>query len=393
MITSIVQKQFAGIFGSTPDILVSAPGRVNLIGEHTDYNDGFVLPVAIDRVVTVAVGRRRDERVCLYSVNFDERSCFDLRGFKKEQTSFWANYPKGVIAELQGRGHRLSGFDAAVYGDVPIGAGLSSSAAIETAFAYGLVRLNEIDLTQVEMAKLCQRAENRFVGVNCGIMDQFISTLGRRAHALLIDCRDLSYEYVPLPAEEVSLVVCNSGVKRGLVDSEYNTRRAQCQEGVRILAEGLSGVRALRDISLDQLEQHRTLLPEVVMRRCRHVISENERVSSAVRCLRRGDAAGFGEGMYRSHHSLRDDYEVSCEELDLLVEIARSIDGVIGARLTGAGFGGCTVNLVASDRAQSFVQEISERYQARTGIQLESYLCAVEDGVREMPDTLSPAPL
>jgi len=372
---------FLQLFGSKPELAVKAPGRVNLIGEHTDYNEGFVLPVAVNRSIGIAARGRQDQQVFLYSLNFKEMASFSLNGFGKDGS--WADYPKGVIHEYQKLGEYVSGFDAVVYGDIPLGAGLSSSAAFEVATAYLLAKLNRIEIEPEEMARLCQRAENLYVGVNCGIMDQFIAVLGKRGHALFLDCRDLSFQYASIPTDEVSVVVCDSGVRRGLSDSEYNLRRSQCEQGAKRLATVLPGAKALRDISLEQFEEHQGLLPDGMRKMCRHVISENWRVKEAVVALRRGDVVRFGQLMNLSHQSLRDEFQVSCRELDLLVEIARSVDGVLGARLTGAGFGGCTVNLVRKRSAQLLAQTVEEKYEAETGIKPAVYPCQIEDGVRE----------
>ncbi|MCD6169472.1 MAG: galactokinase [Candidatus Latescibacteria bacterium] len=372
---------FLQLFGSKPELAVKAPGRVNLIGEHTDYNEGFVLPVAVNRSIGIAARGRQDQQVFLYSLNFKEMASFSLNGFGKDGS--WADYPKGVIHEYQKLGEYVSGFDAVVYGDIPLGAGLSSSAAFEVATAYLLAKLNRIEIEPEEMARLCQRAENLYVGVNCGIMDQFIAVLGKRGHALFLDCRDLSFQYASIPTDEVSVVVCDSGVRRGLSDSEYNLRRSQCEQGAKRLATVLPGAKALRDISLEQFEEHQGLLPDGMRKMCRHVISENWRVKEAVVALRRGDVVRFGQLMNLSHQSLRDEFQVSCRELDLLVEIARSVDGVLGARLTGAGFGGCTVNLVRKTSAPLLAQTVEEKYEAETGIKPAVYPCQIEDGVRE----------
>jgi len=372
---------FLQLFGSKPELAVKAPGRVNLIGEHTDYNEGFVLPVAVNRSIGIAARGRQDQQVFLYSLNFKEMASFSLNGFGKDGS--WADYPKGVIHEYQKLGEYVSGFDAVVYGDIPLGAGLSSSAAFEVATAYLLAKLNRIEIEPEEMARLCQRAENLYVGVNCGIMDQFIAVLGKKGHALFLDCRDLSFQYASIPTDEVSVVVCDSGVRRGLSDSEYNLRRSQCEQGAKRLATVLPGAKALRDISLEQFEEHQGLLPDGMRKMCRHVISENWRVKEAVVALRRGDVVRFGQLMNLSHQSLRDEFQVSCRELDLLVEIARSVDGVLGARLTGAGFGGCTVNLVRKTSAPLLAQTVEEKYEAETGIKPAVYPCQIEDGVRE----------
>ena len=379
-----LKSLFSKRFGGEPDCIVRAPGRVNLIGEHTDYNDGFVFPIAIDRDIRIAARRRPDGEVHLHSVNFQADTVFSVDALNKDPRHPWADYPKGVMDELAKAGYMLCGWDGVIYGDVPLGAGLSSSAAFEVAAAYTLSLLNEIPFDPVQMALLCQRAENRFVGVQCGIMDQFISALGEEDHALWIDCRDLSYRHVPLDSERASVVVCNSGVQRGLVDSEYNTRRRQCEEGVQRLSQVLPGIKALRDVSVDAFEAHQELLPEVVRKRCRHVVAENQRVLSAVHALENGDLEEFGHLMDASHTSLKDDYEVSRYELDLLVDIAQVTEGVLGARLTGAGFGGCTVNLVQRDAVEAFVSEATEAYQKETGIPLETYVCAIAPGVGEV---------
>lgn len=381
-----LKSLFSKRFGGEPDCIVRAPGRVNLIGEHTDYNDGFVFPIAIDRDIRIAARRRPDGEVHLYSVNFQDDTVFPVDVLSKDPHHPWADYPKGVMDELAKAGYRLCGWDGAIYGDVPLGAGLSSSAAFEVAAAYTLYLLNAVPFDPVQMALLCQRAENRFVGVQCGIMDQFVSVLGKKDHALWIDCRDLSYRRVPLDSERASVVVCNSGVQRGLVDSEYNIRRRQCEEGVQLLSQVLPGIKALRDVSVEAFEAHQELLPEVVRKRCRHVIAENQRVLAAVHALENGALEGFGRLMDASHTSLKDDYEVSRYELDLLVDLAQVTEGVLGARLTGAGFGGCTVNLVERDVVEAFVKKIAEAYRKKTGISLETYVCSIASGVGEVGD-------
>ncbi|MGI6209057.1 MAG: galactokinase [Anaerolineae bacterium] len=379
-------SSFVEAFGRRPEIIVRAPGRVNLIGEHTDYNDGFVLPVAIDRAVYIAASPRTDRRVTLVAEDFGERVEFSLDLIEHDPAHSWSNYPRGVAWVLEGRGIRLVGMDAVILGDVPIGAGLSSSAALEVATAKAFQALSGFEMDGPEMALAAQEAENRFVGMKCGIMDQFISVLGRRDHALLIDCRSLEHRLVPMPTG-YGLVVANTMKRRGLVDSEYNLRRAQCEEGVRLLQERLPGIRALRDVTPDQLEANRDLLPEVVYRRCRHVVEENERVLNAVTALGNGDAATFGRLMLQSHASLRDDYEVSSPELDFMVEAALDIGGAVGARMTGAGFGGCTVNLVRQGALETFSAELGRRYQEWAGVTPEIYVFRAEAGAeaRRLP--------
>ena len=367
-------------FGQAPELLVSAPGRVNLIGEHTDYNDGFVLPVAIDKKIIIGGSRRADDVVRLYSLNFGEFQEFSISSLVKQNT--WSDYVKGVVSELLQDGHHLRGFNAALEGNVPRASGLSSSAAIEVASAFFMAQMFQLSMSGEEMAKLCQRAENRFVGVNCGIMDQFISRLGKLGHALLIDCRDLRYQLVPFEVEGCSIVMCNSNVKRQLVDSAYNERRSQCEEGVRLLKATLPAIAALRDVTSAQLQAHAALLPPLTFQRCRHVVTENERVTQAVEALNANNIARFGELLNQSHESLRDDYQVSCKELDILVELARSVNGTIGSRMTGAGFGGCTVSLVQDSAVETFRQVIVEKYKERTGITADVYISKAEDGAR-----------
>jgi galactokinase len=374
-----VYETFQNQFGRAP-VIVSAPGRVNLIGEHTDYNDGFVLPMAIDRKITIGGSLRNDDTVRLYSLNFYEMAEFSITSLKK--VGKWTDYVQGVIDELRKAGKRVKGFEAVLYGDVPLGSGLSSSAAIEVATAFFLAQLNGIEMVPEDMAKLCQRAENRFVGMNCGIMDQFISRLGQKGYALYVDCRDLHYEQIPFELDGYSVVICNSHVKRQLVNSAYNERRAQCEEGVRLLKSKLGTITALRDVSSAQLATYKSLLPPIVYQRCRHVITENERVMKAVEVLKRGDIRQFGELLNQSHESLRTDYEVSCVELDYLVEIARQVNGTVGSRMTGAGFGGCTVSIVQETSLGDFETTILEEYAKRTGITAEIYVSKAEDGAQ-----------
>ena len=375
---------FESVFEGQADVIVQAPGRVNLIGEHTDYNEGFVFPAAIDRWVVVAVRSRVDSRVRIYSAMHDEVAEFQVDDVLEAQGS-WGDYPKGVVREFQKLGHSLCGFDAAIVGNVPMGAGLSSSAAVEMAVGKGMVVLNRIEISGPDLALLGQRAENHFVGVNCGIMDQFISANGRAGHALFLDCRDLSFELVPLFGDDVQIVICNSGVTRGLTDSAYNDRRSACESGVSLLAQAMgTDIRALRDVSMEILDVYGGALSETVLKRCRHVITENERTQRAVALLKDGDLSGFGQLMIASHESLRGDYEVSGKELDLLVEIALNVPGVLGARMTGAGFGGCTVNIVERDAVPALTDAINERYPETTGLTPEIYVCAAVNGAEQV---------
>ncbi|NLG84843.1 MAG: galactokinase [Firmicutes bacterium] len=364
-------------------VLAAAPGRVNLIGEHTDYNDGFVLPIAIDRRIWILGAPGEDETVRLYSLDFRAEVTFPLAAVgtvAPDPKERWSNYPRGVLWALYEAGYRLGGFMAVVAGEVPQGAGLSSSAAFEVATAVLVDRLFGLEIPAEKLIRLCQRAENLFVGVNCGIMDQFISRLGRAGHALLLDCRDLSYRYYTLDPAEARVVVVDTGIKHSLVASEYNRRRQECERGVAVLQSRHPSVRALRDADAAMLAALEPSMEPVVAKRCRHVIGENDRTLAAAQALAAGDLELFGRLMYESHASLRDLYEVSCPELDLLVELARGVPGVYGARMTGAGFGGCTVNLVRPEAVEEFTAVVKEKYSARTGKNPAVYLCRAADG-------------
>ena len=373
-------KIFEQVFGG-PSRLYRAPGRVNLIGEHTDYNQGFVMPAAIGLYCWVAIGPREDRKLQVYSSEFEATVSVELDDATISRRGDWSDYVVGTALALENSGYRLSGANIVVRGQVPIGSGLSSSAAIEVSTGYALLDLNKekIDLKQLALA--CRQAENEFVGARVGIMDQFISTHGRAGHALMLDCRSLESKALPIPPG-VLLGICNTGVKHQLAGGEYNARRAQCEEGVRRLASVLTGIQALRDVTLPQLEQHKGLLPEVIYRRCRHVVTENERVLQAAEALLKGNLPALGTLMAESHRSLRDDYEVSCIELDTMVEIAGAQPGVIGARMTGGGFGGCTINLVRADAAEAFKASVASEYEKRTHIRPDIYTVCPTDGVQ-----------
>lgn len=376
---SALRNRFRDRFGKVPRVF-KAPGRVNLIGEHTDYNDGFVMPAALHFATWVAIAERPDREVRIVSVNFREERTFSLAGAASPAHD-WSDYPRGVLVELMRAGFEIPGADVMIWGDVPLGAGLSSSASIEvaTAIAY----LGIAGQTSCDLPRLCQRAENEFVGARCGIMDQFISAHGRSGHVLMLDCRSLSFDLIPVPTD-VTMVICNTMVKHRLAGGEYNVRRAQCEEGTRILQGAFPAVRALRDVSPQDLESQRHNLSEVVYRRCHHVVTENARVVDTAMDLKRGDIAAVGRRMAESHSSLRDDYEVSCSELDLMVEIALQQPGLIGARMTGGGFGGCTVNLVRNELVEAFRSSVSGAYAAKTGVNAEIYVSPAADGAREV---------
>src|ERR1051325_10117242 len=360
-----------------------APGRVNLIGEHTDYNDGFVMPVALDICTWARVSPRDDRRLQIHSDNFRSEVEVDLDDAQLKARKHWSDYAVGVAVVLEKAGHRLHGARLEIRGEVPIGSGLSSSAAVEVATACALVANSGLQIDKRELARLCRQAGNEFVGARVGIMDQFVSLFGEAKHALLLDCRSLEFKLLPLP-DNVRLIICNTMVKHELASSAYNERREQCEAGVKHLAQFYPNIRALRDVTIEQLEEHRAELPEVIYRRCRHVITENARVLAAGDALERGDLREFGKLMAASHESLRDDYEVSCDELDLMVELAEKIEGVYGARMTGGGFGGCTVNLVAEDHAEVFQATVAREYERITKLKPEIYVCTAANGAEEI---------
>jgi len=374
-------ERFASNFEASPRIC-RAPGRVNLIGEHTDYNEGFVMPAAVEFYTWVAASARPDRRLVVRSENFAEQVEASLDDLQPSACHHWSDYVLGVARMLEQSSSRLPGANLLIYGDVPQGAGLSSSASLEVAVASALVEISghTANSNSKDLALLCQRAENEFVGARCGIMDQFIAAHGQRSHALLLDCRSLESRSLPLP-NQARLVVCNTMVRHSVAAGEYNTRRAECEEGVRLLAKTRPNIRALRDAVLSDLTDSGTALPPVIMKRCRHVISENERVTKAAGALQAGDLSEFGRLMNQSHASLRDDYEVSCRELDLMVALASRADGVCGARMTGGGFGGCTVNLVRSDSVEAFRETIARGYREATGTVPDIYVCSAADGV------------
>lgn len=363
--------------------LFRAPGRVNLIGEHTDYNDGFVMPAAISFSTWVAVTPLDGRKVSVFSENFSEQIEFDLDDASPRATGHWSDYVRGVAVTLEQAGHRLSGARLVIRSEVPMGSGLSSSAALEVATAFALLANAGLRINRMDVARLCQRAENEFVGARCGIMDQFVACWGQAGKALRLDCRSLEYWLLPL-SEAARLVICNTMVKHELARGAYNERRAECEAGVRHLASARPGVRALRDVTLADLELYGRDLPEAVYRRCRHVISENARVIEAGEALQRGDLDRFGHLMNESHRSLRDDYEVSCDELDLMVELARQVPGVYGARMTGGGFGGCTINLVTPEHVEAFKRAVAEGYEKATGLWPEIYVCSAAQGAEQV---------
>jgi len=358
---------FRASFGASPEIVMVAPGRVNLIGEHTDYNEGFVLPIAVDRYLCVAARGRSDRTVKIVAADFNDSDEFGLDNVQRDEQANWRNYPRGVAWVIQQNGIELKGIDAVVASDIPIGAGLSSSAAIEVGFALTFLHFVQVDVPRPTLAQWCQLAEHKFAGVQCGIMDQMIVLLGKENHALLLDCRDLSHQLVPLPSGIV-FVVADTGVPRSLAASEYNIRRRQCEEAVRWLSETLGRpIRSLRDVTIEELGQVFNEMPEPIRRRARHVVTENNRVLDFQQAMREGALKRAGYLLLASHASLRDDYEVSCRELDAMVNALMSVDGVYGARLTGAGFGGACLAMVREEALPKVLEEVPKRYAEELG--------------------------
>jgi len=377
-----LRKQFRTQFGGEPQVYC-APGRVNLIGEHVDYSEGWVLPLAIDRVCYALVQPRRDRRLRIHSAQFNQTVEYALNDANRTQKE-WATYVRGVAWAIEQTGDRFPGADLLVSSEVPLGAGLSSSAALEVACALALLSTSgrRKDLTTI--ARLCQRAENEFVGMQCGIMDQLVACFGKKDHALLIDCRTLETMPVPLDGTKVRVVVANTMAKHALVASEYNRRRAECEEAVRRIRARRTTVRTLRDVTWADIEKESTDWPDAIRRRARHVTTEIGRVEAAASALQAGRYEEVGKLMSASHESLDEDFQVSCDELNTMVELANELPGCIGARMTGAGFGGCTVNLVWTKQAESFAKDLAKRYKAATGITPEVMVCEPSDGAHQI---------
>ncbi len=361
----------------------SAPGRVNLIGEHTDYNEGFVLPIAIGKKIIMLGQLRNDRLVQVFDLGYKAEVKFSLDSLSPSKKDTWANYLMGVMDEIQKAGYPLQGANLIFISNIPKGAGLSSSAALEVVTALTMAKLNLLEIKPVEMARLCQRAENNFVGVACGIMDQYVSCLGQKNYTLFIDCRSNDYELIPFKDPNYQVLICNSKIQRGLANSEYNRRREECKIATEFFKHKLNReIRALRDITIDEYKKYQAQLPEIIARRARHVISENYRVQAGVQALRMGNYSAFGQLMIESHRSLKDDYEVSCTELDLLVDLALKQEEVLGARMTGAGFGGCTVNLLRREYIDVFEKTIKQGYKKITGILPDIYVTPPAEGAK-----------
>ncbi len=377
---SRIKEDFAELFGSSPEVIVKGPGRVDLMGIHTDYNDGFVLPVAVNVDVLAAGKLRDDNKTAVYSQNFETLVEFSLDAIEFDNVNTWSNYVRGVIHFLKEAGVKLQGANMVLHGNVPIGSGLSSSAAIEMATGFLMQTLVGFEMSGPDLALIGQKAENKFVGVNTGIMAQFISRLGKKDSALFLDCRSLEYELLPLDTSKVKIVICDTAKRRGLVDSEYDLRRSQCEEGARLFAQWYPNVKALRDVTSEMYEAHKADLSEVVSKRVAHVVYEDERVLKSREVLKSGDFVEFGKLMNASHDSARDLYQVSCFELDAMAEVARRAPGALSCRMAGAGFGGCAVSLVRDEFVEQFLRVVAVEYEEKTKLTPSLYVCTAEDG-------------
>lgn len=363
-------------------LLICSPGRVNLIGEHTDYNEGFVLPAAIDKAIYLAISPRPDERI--HVVAHDLGQSREVSLSELTPTHSWLDYVLGMVAQLRLAGHGVGGFNCVFSGTIPIGSGLSSSAALENAVGFALNELFDLGIDRMTLLRMSQRAENEFVGAKVGIMDMFASMMGKANHVIKLDCRSLQYEYAPLSTEDIRIVLCDSQVKHSLVTSEYNTRRAECEAGVRFLKTFYPDIHSLRDVTMDMLDKHLRDADALIYKRCSYVVQENSRVVDAVQALEADDLITFGQLMYGSHAGLSEKYEVSCPELDILVDIARQQSGVLGARMMGGGFGGCTINLVQATAVEPFEANIRHEYKERTGKDTLIYVCSLQDGTHRL---------
>ncbi len=377
-IVKTISEIYRQKFGTKP-LIVRSPGRVNIIGEHTDYNEGFVLPAAIDKALFIAIGKRDDDIVSLYSKEFDKSHEVRLSDLKKSDEQ-WANYILGVADQLIKRGHRLGGFNAVVDGNVPIGAGLSSSAAMECATAFALNKLFNLEVPKVEMVKIAQKAEHEYAGVMVGVMDMFASVFGKKDHVLKLDCRSLEYEYVPLKLDGIKIVLFNTNVEHSLASSEYNNRRLQCQEGVALVQKHQPEVNSLRDVSMQMLHEFVEPVNELIYRRCKYVVEENIRLLTGCQDLREGNIKSLGKKMFASHEGLSKEYDVSCKELDFLVDAVKNNPAVLGARMMGGGFGGCTINLVLDEAVEGLIEEVSELYTQHMHLDATHYIAQTADG-------------
>lgn len=373
-----LKSTFRGIYQTEP-ILVKSPGRINIIGEHTDYNGGFVMPAAIDKAIYVAVSKRDDEAIHLYSESYQVSYTSSVAAIEKSNLS-WANYVLGVADQMVKRGYKISGFNLYLDGNVPLGAGLSSSAALECATAFALDHLNDLGISQMDLALISQKAEHVFAGVNCGIMDQFASVFGKQDHAVLLDCRTMEYEYIPLALEGYKLVLLNTNVKHSLSDSAYNKRRSQCEQGVAWISTHHPEVTSLRDANVNMLEEFVKPKDAEVYQKCKYVVEEIGRIQKAAEALKQGDLVALGKLMFETHEGLSQDYEVSCKELDFLVDYVKDLDHVLGARMMGGGFGGCTINIVKNENIDALISEVSVLYEKEFGLSIDVYVVETANG-------------
>ncbi len=380
MITESIKLSFIKHFNHEP-IIVKSPGRINIIGEHTDYNNGYVLLAAINKAIYVAVSKRRDEEIHLYSESYAETVQTSLQQLRKSEKD-WANYILGVADQLQKWGYNIGGFNLYIDGDVPLGAGLSSSAAVECATAYALIELFSLSVPKLDIAKIAQKAEQTFAGVNCGIMDQFASVFGKKDHAMLLDCKIMKHQYIPLKLKGYKLVLLNTNVKHALTDSAYNRRRQQCEQGVAWVRANVEGITSLRDVSVKMLDKYVKIKDVDVYQKCKFVIEENERVLMAVAQLKSGDLKGLGQAMFQTHDGLSRAYRVSCEELDFLVESVKNLTYVLGARMMGGGFGGCTLNIVEEGKVDEFIEKLEQAYEQEFLMELDAYVVETDDGTK-----------
>lgn len=387
-----LSETFETKFGKKPQLVVRAPGRINLIGEHTDYNNGFVLPAAIDKAIVFAVAKSGTNTFQFYAVDLDDEFIFGSNDLRVNEEKRWANYLIGVIAQFEKEGYVVPPLQIVFGGNIPLGAGLSSSAAVECGLAYAINALLGFQLSKVELAHMAQKAEHEFAGVQCGIMDQFASLMGAKEHVIRLDCQTLEYEHFPFPMDRYQIVLCDTQVKHSLASSEYNTRRRECEEGVSLLASYYPDVKSLRDVNIAMLEKHKKEMDPIVFDRCQYVVNENIRVLEGCKDLAAGNLEAFGKKMYASHEGLSNRYVVSCSELDFLVEQTQDKPYVLGARMMGGGFGGCTINLVKVQDIQQFELEMKEAYKRQFNVDLITYKVAIEDGVGLLPDFMETQP-
>jgi galactokinase len=374
-----LKQEFIARYGKEPWV-IAAPGRVNLIGEHTDYNEGFVLPGAVDKKIYVAIAPNDTDKVNVYARQFDQSYSFDINNTTPDKG--WVNYLLGVSFFIQRIGTKIKGVDICIDGDVPVGAGMSSSAALCSAYGFALNELFDLGYSRMELAVIGQQTEHEFAGVMCGIMDQFASLHGKAGHVMKLDCRSLQYEYIPFNFPDYSIVLVNTMVSHSLAGTEYNIRRQQCEEGVEILKKHFPKIQTLRDVNYEQLAAHWQELPTVIFDRCSYVVNENQRLFAGCEALKQGNLKGFGEMMYATHKGLSKRYEVSCKELDFLVEQARHYPDIVGARMMGGGFGGCTINIIENNGIERFSQGVSKKYQEQFGIIPEVYRTRIEEGAQ-----------